>query len=229
MNAFAKISGCKAVSSAMDAVDGADYVMIAVKPQVFDNTVEPLINKLPSSAVILSIAASVSVSRIIHLVHKECPIVRVMPNTPAHVNSGVSAIYFDGKNDMQRAFITSLFKSCGRVIACDEPTLDAIGCISGAGPAFVMMFIESLADAGVKIGIPRPVAYEVAAMTVLGSGKLVLDTGLPPSSLKDQVCSPGGTTIEGVMALEKNGFRSAVEQAVIATYEKTRFLGGGNE
>ena len=178
---------------------------------------------------IISIAASVSVSRIVHLVHKSCPIVRVMPNTPALVCSGVSAVCCDGTNEEQEKFVLSLFKTCGLVVPCDEKTLDAIGCVSGTGPAFVMLFIEAMADAAVRLGISRKAAYEIAAMTVVGSGKLLFESGMHPAALKDQVCSPGGTTIEGVHALEKNGFRTAVQEAVRAADEKTKLLAGGDE
>lgn len=229
VNAFAKKTGCKAFPSAAEAVDKADYVLLAVKPQVFEATFESMRNKLPSTAVVISIAASVTVSRIMRLVKKDTPIVRVMPNTPALVGSGVSAVCFCDTNEQEQEFVLSLFKTCGLVVPCDESTLDAIGCVSGTGPAFVMLFIESLADAAVKLGIPRKVAYEISAMTVLGSGKLVIETGQNPAYLKDQVCSPGGTTIEGVLALEKNGLRYAVESAVLAADAKTKLLAGGGQ
>lgn len=227
LNAFAKKTGCKAYSNAIEAVDGADYILLAIKPQVFDKTLEPLINVLSPSTVVISIAASVTISRIIHLVHKGSPIVRVMPNTPALVGASVSALCFDGTDPDQTEFVTSLFKTCGMVVPCDEATLDAIGCVSATGPAYVMLFIEAMADAAVKLGINRKTALEISAMTVYGSGKMMLETGMHPAMLKDQVCSPAGTTIEGVMALEKGGLRAAVEDAVVAADRKTKELKGG--
>jgi len=150
-----------------------------------------------------------------------------MPNTPALVGAGVNAVCFDGVNQSNMTFVLSLLETCGIVVPCDEKMLDAIGCVSGTGPAYVMLFIESLADAAVKLGVARSTALEIAAMTVYGSGKLAVETGTHPAILKDQVCSPGGTTIEGVLALEKFGLRAAVEAAVIAADDKTRLLAGG--
>ncbi|NLW89659.1 MAG: pyrroline-5-carboxylate reductase [Clostridiaceae bacterium] len=217
---FSRKTGCELAESATDAVDKADYVLIAVKPQVFDQAMETVAHRISSTTVVISIAAAVSVSRIQSFLRKGTPVVRVMPNTPALAGAGVSAICFSNTNDKQRELIIDLLKTCGMVIPCDEITLDAIGSVSGTGPAYVMLFIEAMADAAVKLGISRKVAYEIAAMTVYGSGKLVIDTGLHPAILKDQVCSPGGTTIEGVISLEKNGFRSAVHEAVSAAAKK---------
>ncbi|MBN1892238.1 MAG: pyrroline-5-carboxylate reductase [Clostridiales bacterium] len=217
---FARKTGCELAESASRAVEKADFVLIAVKPQVFDQTIESVSNKLGASAVVISIAAAVSVSRIQGLLRRNTPVVRVMPNTPALVGAGVSAICFSNVGEKQQEQVVNMFKTCGMVVPCDEKTLDAIGSVSGTGPAYVMLFIEAFADAAVKLGITRKVAYEIAAMTMYGSGKLVIETGLHPAVLKDQVCSPGGTTIEGVLSLEKNGFRSAVEEAVEAAAQK---------
>ena len=124
-------------------------------------------------------------------------------------------------------FVTELLGSCGIVVPCSEAQLDAIGCVSGTGPAYVMLFLEAMADAAVKLGIPRDTALRISAQTIYGSGKLAIETGLHPAVLKDQVCSPGGTTIEGVLTLEKFGLRAAVEAAVEAADEKTKRLAGG--
>lgn len=225
--AFARKTGCELAETLNDAVDKAEYVLLCVKPQVFDQTVETFSHKLTSSTVVISVAAAVSVSRIQGHLRKNTPVIRVMPNTPALVGAGVSALCFENVPDKKKEFVVSMFKTCGMVIPCDEKTLDAIGSVSGTGPAYVMLFIEALADAAVKLGISRNVAYEVAAMTVYGSGKLVIETGLHPAVLKDQVCSPGGTTIEGVISLEKNGFRYAVEEAVEAAAQKKNKMIGG--
>lgn len=227
LEAYAKSNGCHAFSSAREAVDGADYVLLAVKPQVLDKTVTSFLSSLSEKTVVISIAAGVKIARLRGLIHPGNPLVRVMPNTPALVGAAVNAVCFDHVDDDSKEFVTGLLKTCGIVVPCDEKTLDAIGCVSGTGPAYVMLFIESLADAAVKLGIPRATALEIAAMTVYGSGKLALETGTHPAVLKDQVCSPGGTTIEGVLALEKHGLRAAVEAAVIAADDKTRVLAGG--
>lgn len=224
---FAEQTGCTPFTNASEAVLDADYVLLSVKPQVIDKTIQNFLPYLSPKAVVISIAASVKVSRLRSLLHLETPIVRVMPNTPALVGAAVSAVCFDGVNELNMSFVLSLMDTCGLVVPCDEKMLDAIGCVSGTGPAYVMLFIESLADAAVKLGIPRTTALEIAAMTVYGSGKLAVETKTHPAVLKDQVCSPGGTTIEGVLALEKYGLRAAVEAAVIAADEKTRLLAGG--
>lgn len=227
--AFARKTGCELAESAVEAADKADFVLVAVKPQVFDRTMESLSHKLGLSTVVISIAAAVSVSRIQSFLRKNAPVVRVMPNTPALAGAGVSAICFENVGEKQQEQIINMFKTCGMVIPCDEQTLDAIGSVSGTGPAYVMLFIEALADSAVKLGIARNVAYEIAAMTVYGSGKLVIETGLHPAILKDQVCSPGGTTIEGVMSLEKSGFRAAVNDAVDAAAQKKIRMAGGQK
>ena len=127
-------------------------------------------------------------------------------------------------NDEETSFVVKLFETCGEVVLCNEKTLDAIGCVSGTGPAYVMLFIEAMADAAVSLGIKREDALKIAAATVQGSGKLVLETGIHPAVLKDQVCSPGGTTIAGVMALEENGLRNSVIKAVLAADNKTKAM-----
>jgi len=224
---FSQKTGCTSFTKASVAVKDADYVLLCVKPQVIDKTLQDLLPSLSPNAVIISIAASVKIMRLRNLLHISTPIVRVMPNTPALVGAAVNAVCFDGVNEVNMSFVLSLLETCGLVVPCDEKMLDAIGCVSGTGPAYVMLFIESLADAAVKLGIPRATALEIAAMTVYGSGKLAVETGTHPAVLKDQVCSPGGTTIEGVLALEKFGLRAAVEAAVIAADDKTRLLAGG--
>jgi len=227
VQAFAEKTGSTAFTQATDAVKGADYVLLSVKPQIIDQTMQDILPSLTPDTVIISIAASVKLSRLRSNLFENSPIVRVMPNTPALVGAAVSAVCFDNVNETQIAFVLQLLGTCGLVVPCEEKLLDAIGCVSGTGPAYVMLFIESLADAAVKLGIPRDMALEIAAMTVYGSGKLACETKTHPAILKDQVCSPGGTTIEGVLALEKHGLRAAVEAAVMAADEKTRRLAGG--
>jgi len=227
VQAFARRTGCTAYTGASEAILEADYVLLAVKPQMINQTIEGFLPSLSVDTVVISIAASVKLKRLRDLLFENTPIVRVMPNTPALVGAAVSAVCFDGVDEDHIAFVLRLLETCGIVIPCEEKLLDAIGCVSGTGPAYVMLFIESLADAAVKLGIPRGIALEIAAMTVYGSGKLAVETKTHPAILKDQVCSPGGTTIEGVMALEKFGLRAAVEAAVQAADDKTRQLAGG--
>ncbi len=208
-------------SEASLAVKDCDYVLVAVKPVNFDDTVKSFKDSLKEGSIVLSIAAAVKCERIKNLIGDR-KFVRIMPNTPAQVGAGVSALCPVGLNDEEKSFTEKLFKTCGEVVLCDEKTLDAIGCVSGTGPAYVMLFIEAMADAACALGIKRDDALKIAAGTVMGSGKLCLETGKHPGVLKDQVCSPGGTTIAGVMALEENGLRNAVIKAVLAADEKTK-------
>ncbi|MBR3058690.1 MAG: pyrroline-5-carboxylate reductase [Clostridiales bacterium] len=224
---LAKETGCQPFVDASEAVKDADYVLLAVKPQVFDASVSALKASLKSDVVVISIAAGVTLARIFGILGESASVVRVMPNTPALVGASVCAVCAKNVEEEKKAFVEKLLGTCGLVVPCDEKTLDAIGCVSGTGPAYVMLFIEAMADAAVKLGIPRKTALDIAAMTVYGSGKLMVETGTHPAILKDQVCSPGGTTIEGVLALEKGGLRAAVEDAVVAADLKTKALSGG--
>jgi len=219
--------GCHATDDVAEAVSGADYVLMAVKPQQFDKALEGLMPFVKEDAVIISIAAAVTVARIEKIAGAARKILRVMPNTPAQVGEGVAAVVPVRIEGEQKDFCVKLFETCGIVIECDEKTLDVIGCVSGTGPAYVMLFIEAMADAAVKHGIPRATALKIAEQTVLGSGKLAFETGTHPAVLKDMVCSPGGTTIAGVAALEEAGFRNAVIKSVDAAYDRTVELATG--
>ena len=206
-------------------VKDSDYVLMAVKPQHFDDTLKGLKDSLGENTIVLSIAAAVTTSRIDNIL-RDRKFVRIMPNTPAQVGLGVAAVCPVGLSDEESEFVLKLLGTCGETILCDENTLDAIGCVSGTGPAYVMLFIEAMADAAVSLGIKRADALKIAAATVAGSGKLALETGTHPAVLKDMVCSPGGTTIAGVMALEENGLRNAVIKSVTAAYDKTQEMKG---
>ena len=150
-------------------------------------------------------------------------VVRAMPNTPALLGEGMTgAAWEEGSlTEEEESEIQAIFGACGRMVRVEERLMDAVGCVSGCSPAFVYMFIEALADGGVKYGLPRKTAYEMAAQAVLGSARMVLETGKHPGQLKDEVCSPGGTTIAGVSALEEGAFRSCVIRAADACYEKS--------
>ncbi len=226
-NNAASTFGVNAASDAASSVKDADYVLMAVKPQHFDNALKDIVPSLKAGAIVLSIAAAVTTARIAGILDSGRKFVRIMPNTPAQVGCGVSAVCPMGLDEEETAFVVRLLETCGEVVLCDEKTLDAIGCVSGTGPAYVMLFIEAMADAAVSLGIKRDDALKIAAATVMGSGKLCLDTKTHPAVLKDQVCSPGGTTIAGVMALEENGLRNAVIKSVLAADEKTKLMQGG--
>ena len=212
------VNGC---TKAVEAVKDADYCLLAIKPQHFDDTLTSIVPGLSESCIILSIAAAVKCERIESIIGSDKKYVRIMPNTPAQVGCGVSAVCPVSLDKDQTDFVVKLLSTCGEVVHCDEKTLDAIGCVSGTGPAYVMLFIEAMADAAVSLGIKRDDAYKLVAQTVLGSAKMVLETNEHPGVLKDKVCSPGGTTIAGVAALEEHNFRNAVIKATDACYDKS--------
>jgi pyrroline-5-carboxylate reductase len=214
-------TGAAWAQTSAEAVRQATHVMVVVKPQVIVQAMSSFTASLSPGAVLIVIAAGVRIERIRALAGAGFGIARVMPNTPALVGAGVSAVCFDEVGEDDRAMIVSLLESCGMVIACDEKSLDILGAVASTGPAWAMLFIEALSDGGVWAGLPRDIAIRAAAATLAGAGRLVLETGLHPAVLKDQVCSPGGTTIEGIRALERGAFRSTVIEAVAAAVEKT--------
>lgn len=226
LQSVAESLGVNVFDSAAECVKDCDYVLLAVKPIHFDDMLKGLKDHLGPNTICLSIAAAVTVARIGGIIGSDRKFVRIMPNTPAQVGAGVSAVCPVNLNDEETEFVKKLLATCGEVVLCDEKTLDAIGCVSGTGPAYVMLFIETMADAAVSLGIKRDDALKIAAGTVYGSGKLCLETGRHPGVLKDQVCSPGGTTIQGVIALEENGMRNAVIQSVLKAYDKTLEMAG---
>lgn len=200
------------------------YLVLAVKPQYFDVVFEEIKDVLTSEQVIISLAPGISIENIGTRLGGNVRVVRAMPNTPALLGEGMTGVTYDAGayTDEEKQEIELIFSSCGRMELVEERLMDAVGCVSGSSPAFVYMFIEALADSGVKYGLPRKTAYAMAAQTVMGSAKMVLETGKHPGQLKDEVCSPGGTTIAGVSALEEHGLRNAVIKAADACYDKTQ-------
>lgn len=198
------------------------YLVLAVKPQQFDQVIGEIRDVMKPDQVIISIAPGISTSDLAGKFGGTCRIVRAMPNTPALVGEGMTGVCYDAAqfSGEEQQTIQGLFESFGKMVLVEEKLMDAVVCASGSSPAYVYMFIEALADSVVKYGLPRAAAYEMVAQTVLGSAKMVLETGEHPGRLKDQVCSPGGTTIQAVAALEEHGMRSAVIKATDACYEK---------
>lgn len=201
-------------------------VLLAVKPQHLNNVLGQINNSLPNKEkLIISIVAGIPI-KVIEDYLKDTAIVRVMPNSPALIGQGMAALCkneFATEQDLKIA--ENIFNSVGKTEIVEEDLLDAITGLSGSGPAYVYQFIEALADGGVLVGLPRAMAYKLAAQTVLGSAQMVLATGRHPGELKDQVTSPAGTTIQGVKALEKNKFRAAVMEAVEAGFLCSKKLG----
>ncbi len=205
--------------SVLETVQKSDIVFVAIKPQFLEEILEDLKAGWTEEKVLASIVAGKSLADWQAVLGEKAQIARIMPNTPAMVREGMNTLCFSASlKDPEK--IKELLSYTGRVMELRETVMDAAMGVAGCGPAFVYMFIEALADAGVAGGLFRKQAYELAAQTVLGAAKMVLETGEHPAALKDAVCSPAGTTIRGVMALEKYGFRNSVEEAVLATQRK---------
>ena len=208
-----------------DAASRADVVVLAVKPQILDGVMKELSPAL-AGKLVLSIAAGVTIAHLARLAPKGARFVRVMPNTPVLVREGVSALSFgDGVSAQDQQLARRLFEAVGRAVVVEEKLMDAVTGLSGSGPAYVFMAIEALADGGVKMGLPRTVADLLAAQTVLGAARMVLETGEHPAKLKDRVASPGGTTIAGLHRLEQGGLRAALMAAVEAAAKRSEELG----
>lgn len=203
----------------------SDIVLLAVKPQQMEEALGMCKEALSDKAM-LSIVAGVSIERLKNAICGEKPrILRLLPNTPALVFEGAFGLCKETDfTDEEKKFAVDLFESIGIVEWVKEYDIDAICGLSGGGPAYAAMFIEALADGGVKQGLTRPVATKMAAQTVLGTARLILETGMHPGQVKDMVSSPAGTTIEGVEALEKGGMRYAVMRAVVDATDRSREL-----
>jgi len=202
----------------------AEIIYLAVKPQFLNDVAEEIAVLLPKDALIVSIVMSYDLSRLGQILQNPTAhIVRVMPNTPALVGEGVlAACRNDFVTQKQWQVALDMFSCMGLAREVPENLMEAVTGVSGCGPAFACLFIEALADAGVRGGLSRKMALEFAAQTLLGSAKLLLETGKHPGELKDMVTSPAGATIEGVAALEKNGFRYAVMEAVDAAIKRAK-------
>jgi len=208
----------------------SDLIFIAVKPDSVSKVLKQIKAKINSKKIIISIAAGIKTSLISKSIGKKAKIVRVMPNTPALVNQGVSVLYPNALvTDGEVETIRELFESVGySYIIHNEDLLDAVTGLSGSGPAYVAMFIDALADGGVKMGLPKYMSLKLAAQTVLGTASMVLETEDHPSEFKDKVSSPAGTTVEGLHQLELGSFRGTVISAVEAATKRSRELSKEN-
>lgn len=214
--------GIEAASTAQELIAACDLIFLAVKPDVIGSVIQE-IAPIAEGKVLVSMAAGWSLG----LLEKQgggspLKLVRIMPNTPAMVNEAMTAVCANALvKEEELNQVIQIMGGVGKVERVSEKLMDAVGGVSGASPAYVYLFIEAMADGAVLLGMPRQQAYTFAAQAVLGAAKMVLETGLHPGALKDMVCSPGGSTIEGVRFLEDQGMRSAVMGAVIAAAEKT--------
>lgn len=215
--------GINITTNSKEVVKFSDIVIVAVKPNVYDIVLEGVKELIDNEKIIVTIAAGKTIESIENVIGNDKKVIRTMPNTPALVNEGMSALCKNNNiTDEELNMVKEIFNSFGKAEIVSEYLIDAVIGASGSAPAYVFMFIEAMADAAVLAGMPRNQAYTFAAQAVMGSAKMVLETGKHPGELKDMVCSPGGTTIEAVKTLEVEGFRSAVIKAIGDCIEKSK-------
>ncbi len=214
-------TGVSGVTSNQECAGLAEYLVLAVKPQCYETVLREIRPALRNRQAVISIAPGKTTRYLKEALGQDKRIVRAMPNTPALLGEGMTGVCFEeGEfSQKEKEVIRRFFSSFGKMEVVEERLMDAVVCASGSSPAYVYLLIEALADGAVKCGLPRRTAYEMVAQTVLGSAKMVLETGKHPGELKDMVCSPGGTTIAAVEALEQWGFRNALMKATDACYD----------
>lgn len=225
--ALAEALGNAGVCSNCEAAQRSTLLFLAVKPQVMPAVLEeiaPVLAARKDRFVLVTMAAGLTCKTIQKLAGGAYPVIRIMPNTPAAIGKGVIPYCGELVTEQELADFAALLQPAGLLDPLPEHLIDAASAVSGCGPAFVYLFIEALADGGVACGLPRDKALRYAAQMTAGAAELVLASGKHPGALKDAVCSPGGTTIQGVYALERDGFRGAAIDAVTAAYEKTLTL-----
>lgn len=207
------------------AVAAAEILLLAVKPQAFEAVLEHLSPQGTGESLVVSILAGVPLRKL-EFAFPGQPVIRAMPNTPATVGAGMTAIAAGAQaNPSHRQQAREIFQALGEVVEVPEPLMDAVTGLSGSGPGYVAVAIEALADGGVAAGLPRAIAAKLALQTVLGTAELLKKSGMHPAELKDRVTSPGGTTIAGITVLEQSGFRAALIQAVQAASQRSEELG----
>lgn len=226
MDELGKEIGLKAAKDAVEVCEKADVILLAVKPQVLPTVMPQIAEVLTEKKLLVSIAAGKPTAFYEGYFNAEIPMVRVMPNINARVCAAASAVCagkFAGEKHLET--VRGMFRSVGSVFDLPEQHFPAFGALGGASGAFIYLYIDALASSGVKAGLPRALSQQIAAQVVLGSAKLVQESTEHPIELCDQVCSPGGTTIEGVHTLKRLGFETAVQQAIDAIIEKDKLLG----
>ena len=206
-----------------EVVRFSDILVLAIKPNMFREVIEEIKDKIKKETIIISIAAGITIDNLENLIGDEYKIVRTMPNTPALVREAISAVCYNKNiNNEDLDEVINIFNMFGKCEIIEEKYFHGFIALCGSSPAYVFMFIEAMADAAVKLGIPRNKAYKMAEQAILGSAKLALETGKHPGELKDMVCSPGGTTIEAVTELENGNFRSTIIKALEKCAEKSK-------
>jgi pyrroline-5-carboxylate reductase len=217
--------GVQTTDDNRQVAQASEAVMLAIKPQIFAIVATELQPVMNPNAIVLSILAGTTLTQL-ETAFGNNPVIRVMPNTPAQVGAGVSAIAAGQKAQANHvATAKQILQTVGSVVEVPESMMDAVTGLSGSGPGYVAIVIEALADGGVVAGLPRPIAMQLAIQTVLGTATLLQETGMHPGQLKDQVTSPGGTTIAGIAQLEQQGLRSALIEAVRSATNRSKELG----
>jgi pyrroline-5-carboxylate reductase len=224
-DALRDLPGVTALQDNRELVRACDVVVLCVKPFQVEAVVREIALELRAGQVLVSIAASIATAQLRAWSQDRCPVVRAMPNTPCRVDEGMTVIASDGVADAHLAVAQSLFKALGRTVLLEERLLDAATAISGCGPAYAYLIIEALSDAGVRLGLPRKTALLLAAQTMLGSAKMVLESETHPAALKDDVTTPAGCTIDALLVLEDGKLRSTIMRAAIAAAERSATLG----
>lgn len=214
------------VNSAAEVCQRSKYVVLSVKPQYYPDVFKEIKNDLKEDHVIITIAPGYPISKIKTFLGNQTKVVRAMPNTPALVGEGMTAYCFvkDEMSPEEHRTIKEIFSSFGKSLRIEEDNMEAIIAISGSSPAYAYLFIEAMADAAVSFGLGREDSYLLAAQALKGAAQMVLETKKHPAQLKDDVCSPGGTTIQAVLKLEETQFRNSVIQAMVANYDKAKSM-----
>ncbi len=225
LSALRKQWGVGVTTDNVKAVRDADVVILSVKPQVSKAVLAEIAPAANKDQLIISVMAGITTETIAKRLGTPCPVVRAMPNTPCLVDAGATAICAGAHaGDKDLALAEAIFKSVGLCVTVSEPAMDAVTGLSGSGPVYLYMVIEAMIDGGVKMGLPRPVAAKLAAQTVFGAAKLVIETGKHPAILKDEVTTPGGTAINAIHTLEAKGLRSVLIDAIVTATQRSQEL-----
>jgi len=219
-------TGINILKSAKEVVENCDIIILAVKPNVIEKVLEGCKNSFDTKKILVSVAVGVPIKFYKKIIGEDKKVIRTMPNTPALVGEGMTLVAPDaGVSENELDYIMKLLGCFGKAELLDEKLMSEVTALTSSSPAYVFMFIEAMADAAVLSGLPRNLSYKLAAQAILGSAKMVLETGKHPGELKDMVCSPAGTTIEAVSTLEKNKFRHTVIEAMDECTKKALEIG----
>jgi pyrroline-5-carboxylate reductase len=212
----------KAGTDGLKALGRADYIILAVKPQQMKELLNRVGSQFPRKALVISIAAGISTGQLEKFLPQGCPVVRVMPNTPALLGAGMAAVAKGSRAKSRHVrLVLNLFETMGKAIEVTEDKMDLVTGLSGSGPAYVFHMVEAMVDAAVKSGLAPETALILSAQTVCGAGRMMLETGESPEKLRVQVTSPGGTTQAGLKAMDERGFKEAVEAAIVAAMNRS--------